>query len=373
VTTDKYDIPLESLFDIPSKPAYVNPSLAEVKARDNGLTAVSTFSGGGGSSTGLHMAGWRIPWASEFIPAARDTYLANWGDHTYVDGRDIREVKVHDILDHTGLRPGELDLFEGSPPCSGFSLMGTKSKDWAKPGVVKPYSDGVKQRVDDLFDEWLRLVEGLQPKMVLAENVPAMLTTGRAYYDSIHARLQDMGYSPSAGIFNAMHYGAATFRKRLIIWGVRKDIGPAPRAPRRNEHGYDLRDALAGGAFTPLSEEERQAMLCDDCMNGREWHKLQPGGTSEAFAQIHRCSWNRAMPGITASGGRGAAGPMHPDECRNFHPREQAWLFGYPPDYTFTGNLTKQTERIGRSVAPPLYRAHGQNLATYLKEATANV
>ncbi len=60
------------LFDI-DRPAYSVPSMSEIRARDNGLTAVSTFSGCGGSSTGLHMAGWRIPWANEFLPPARDS------------------------------------------------------------------------------------------------------------------------------------------------------------------------------------------------------------------------------------------------------------------------------------------------------------
>ena len=64
------------LFDI-DRPAYSVPSMGEIRARDNGLTAVSTFSGCGGSSTGLHMARGRIPWANEFLPAAPRTQAAD--------------------------------------------------------------------------------------------------------------------------------------------------------------------------------------------------------------------------------------------------------------------------------------------------------
>ncbi len=81
----------------------------------NGLTAVSTFSGCGGSSVGLRMAGWRVPYAVEFVSAAARTYRAN--SDALVDERDIREIPGAEILDSLGLAAGELDLLEGSPPC----------------------------------------------------------------------------------------------------------------------------------------------------------------------------------------------------------------------------------------------------------------
>src|SRR5207244_1177216 len=103
-------------------------------------------------------------------PAAAATYRANSDAH--VDARDVRKIQPSEILDQLGLFRRELDLFEGSPPCSSHSAAGIGERGW---GVEKAYSDTV-QRTDDLFDEWIRLVRGLLPRAIVAENVPGMLT-----------------------------------------------------------------------------------------------------------------------------------------------------------------------------------------------------
>jgi site-specific DNA-cytosine methylase len=94
----------------------------------NGYRVVSLFTGAGGSCCGFAMAGFRTLWASEFVPAARDTYTANWPD-TILDGRDIRQVQPEEILDAVGLRAGEVDVLEGSPPCASFSMAGKRHKE----------------------------------------------------------------------------------------------------------------------------------------------------------------------------------------------------------------------------------------------------
>ena len=76
--------------------------MAEIAAvPDNGLRVVSTFSGCGGSCLGYRMAGYRVLWASEFIPAAAETYRANHPD-TILDTRDIRKVQPEEILEAIG-------------------------------------------------------------------------------------------------------------------------------------------------------------------------------------------------------------------------------------------------------------------------------
>ena len=154
--------------------------MAEINALDwNGLNAISTFSGCGGSSLGYRMAGYRVLYANEFIDAARDTYNANKRDYTYLDGRDIRTVTSESILEIIKLKKGELDLLDGSPPCASFSTAGKREKAWGK---VKKYSDKA-QRVDDLFFEFARLLEGLQPKTFIAENVSGLIKgTAKGYF-----------------------------------------------------------------------------------------------------------------------------------------------------------------------------------------------
>ena len=100
-----------------TKPPYQVPSMSEIAALPwNGFTVASTFSGCGGSCLGYRMAGFKVAWASEFIPAAQETYRANHPE-THLDTRDIRTVKPEDILDVLGMKPGELSLLDGSPPC----------------------------------------------------------------------------------------------------------------------------------------------------------------------------------------------------------------------------------------------------------------
>lgn len=121
--------------------------MAEIKAIPwNSYTVASTFSGGGGSCLGYYMAGFRVLYANEFISEAQNTYKAN--HDAFLDTRDIRQVTPESVLEITKLEKGQLDLFDGSPPCCAFSMAGSREKGW---NTQRDYSDGAKQRIDDLF------------------------------------------------------------------------------------------------------------------------------------------------------------------------------------------------------------------------------
>lgn len=225
----------------PAKPPYRVPSMAEVAATpSNGYSTVSTFSGAGGSCLGFRMAGFQILYASEFISAARDTYLANW-PHALVDPRDIREVTADDLLAKIGRQPGEVDVLEGSPPCAAFSTAGKREKTWGK---VKNYSDGA-QVTDDLFYEYARLLEGIQPRTFVAENVSGLVKgTAKGYFKLILARLRACGYRVQARLLDAQWLGVPQQRQRLIFIGVRNDLGLDPVFPEPLPYRYSVRDAL---------------------------------------------------------------------------------------------------------------------------------
>lgn len=174
------------------KPVYKVPSMEEIAATPwNGFNAISTFSGCGGSSLGYKMAGFKVLWANEFIPAAQDTYRANHHG-TILDIRDIREIKASEILSAINMKPGELDLFDGSPPCASFSTAGKRELGWGK---VKAYSD-TKQRTDDLFFEYSRLLKDLQPKVFVAENVSGLIKgTAKGYFLEILKELKNSGFN----------------------------------------------------------------------------------------------------------------------------------------------------------------------------------
>ena len=82
----------------------------------NKFRVISTFAGGGGSSTGYRLAGGKILAINEFVEEARNTYKDNYPNTPILDG-DIKELEGKDFLDITKLKEGELELLDGSPPC----------------------------------------------------------------------------------------------------------------------------------------------------------------------------------------------------------------------------------------------------------------
>ena len=210
----------------------------------NGYKVVSTFSGCGGACLGFEMAGFEIVWASEFVEQARRTYKANHVG-VPVDGRDIRDVTAEEILAATGLERGALDVLEGSPPCASFSTAGKREKGW---GEVKAYSDR-EQRSDDLFFEYARLLDGLQPRVFTAENVSG-LVKGKAigYFKEILVALRSCGYAVDAKVLDASWLGVPQARQRLIFVGVRNDLvdryGIRPAHPKPRHPRYAIRDVL---------------------------------------------------------------------------------------------------------------------------------
>lgn len=330
------------------KPAYRVPSMAEIRALPwNGFTCASTFSGCGGSSTGYRMAGFKVVWASEFIDAARESYKANAAPHTIVDGRDIRLVTASDILKATGLEVGELDLFDGSPPCASFSTAGKREAGWGK---VKKYSDKA-QRTDDLFFEFSRLLRGLRPKVFVAENVSGLVKgTAKGYFLEILQELKSCGYRVSCRVLDAQWLGVPQGRQRTIFVGTREDLKRDPVHPSPIKYRYTLHDAigdLIGKAVEPEASMERYA-------TGYEWEKMgRPGTQSQKYFQLVRPSWNEPCPTVTAGGGHPSlASVCHPTEKRKFSIAEVKRICGFPDDFILTGTYSQQWERCGRAVPP---------------------
>jgi DNA (cytosine-5)-methyltransferase 1 len=224
-----------------AKPVYHVPTLAEIMAGPrNGFTVASSFSGAGGSSCGYWMAGFTVGWASEFVPEAAETYRANW-PAAALDTRDIRDVQPADVLAALSLKAGELDIWDGSPPCASFSMAGNREADWGK---VKAYS-GTRQRTDDLFYEYARMVEGIMPRVFIAENVAGLVRgTAKGYFKRILARLQAAGYRVKAFKLDASWLGVPQARQRIMFVGVRADLGMDPVCPAPLPYRYSVRDAL---------------------------------------------------------------------------------------------------------------------------------
>lgn len=216
--------------------------MEEIQALEpNGIKVISTFSGCGGSSTGYRMAGCTVLGASEFIPAAYEVYRLNASPDTIVWTKDIREMSGLDMLRDVGLEVGELDILDGSPPCAAFSTAGKRSEGW---GQVKKYSDTV-QRVDDLFYEFARILEQIQPRAFVAENVEGLVKgSAKGYFKAIYQALAATGYKVKAAVLDAAWLGVPQRRKRLIFIGIRNDLDMQPTFPSPLPWRYSMRDAL---------------------------------------------------------------------------------------------------------------------------------
>ena len=347
------------------KPPYSLPSMKDVEAirGTNGLTMVSTFSGCGGACLGYELSGFNLLWANEFVEEARETYKANH-PHVILDGRDVRKVSGSEILDAIGLKRGELDLLEGSPPCASFSRAGSKEKGW---GVVKKYSD-TEQRSDDLFYEFARLVEEIQPRVFVAENV-AGLVQGKAigYFKLILAELKSKGYEVSAKVLEASWLGVPQGRARLIFIGVRNDLvakGIRPAFPKPLPYRYSISDVLDSVSPTSIPsfvDPETGANIgLDGHAVGVEYDKTPIGGKSDKYFQLMKPALDKPSFTITATGGTiGAASVVHPIHKRKFNLEELRILSSFPADFVLTGNYKQRYERIGRSVPPLMAQAIG--------------
>lgn len=368
---------------------YRVPTMVEIAAlQKNGFRVASTFSGCGGSSLGYRMAGFEVIWASEFVEAARETYRANASPTTVLDERDIRNVTAEEIMEQAKIGPGDLDIFDGSPPCSSFSTAGKREAGWKE---VKKYSDKV-QRTDDLFYEYVRLIDGLQPKTFVAENVSGLVRgTAKGYFLDILRAMKACGYRVDARILDASWLGVPQMRQRLIFVGVREDLcrdyGVAPTHPKPRAPRYSIRDACPwiqqvsarndsngfGRADVPVDgpaptvratdgdwERRRGTNMAVEAEAdisryaiGAEWEKIGGYGQSEKFFQLVRPHPDYPCPTITATTGQtGAAGVTHPFEKRKFSVAELRRICGFPDDFVLTGSYSQQVERLGRAVPP---------------------
>jgi DNA (cytosine-5)-methyltransferase 1 len=351
----------------------------------NGLTVVSTFSGCGGSCLGFEMAGYRVLWASEFIPAARKVYALNHPGIP-IDARDIRTVRPEEILEAVGRERGDVDVLEGSPPCASFSTAGKRSNHWNQ---VRQYSE-VKQRTDDLFFEFARIVEGVQPRVFVAENVSGLVKgIAKGYFKMILARLRECGYRVEARLLDAQWLGVPQARQRLIFIGVRRDLGLAPAFPRPLPYRYSVRDALpwihhqegngsfgfeamlpanrplgtigaiprtGNGSFPPAIIEAETDI--SRYAIGAEWDTLKPGESSDKYFNLVKPRLHEPSPTITAKDPTGGSAQVcHPTEKRKFTIAELKRICAFPDDFQLTGTYAQQWERLGRAVPPLMMQA----------------
>jgi len=179
----------------------------------------SCFACGGGSTMGYKLAGFDVIGCNEIDPKMMQAYIANHKPkYSYLE--PIQTFKLRNDL------PDELyhlDILDGSPPCSSFSMAGNREKDWGK---EKKFREGqAKQVLNNLFFDFIDLAKKLQPKIVVAENVKGLLLAGaQKYVAEILKQFNDAGYYVDYKLLDASKMGVPQRRERVFFTAIKKDL-----------------------------------------------------------------------------------------------------------------------------------------------------
>jgi len=378
------------------------------KSSEKLFNVISCFAGGGGSSTGYRLAGANILLINEFVEEAISTYKANFPD-TKVLVDDIKKYSSDDFLEMAGIKVGELDLLDGSPPCSAFSLAGKRNKGWVgyvedtressidletgevvqtgelkkKDGIKKYSEDKIQESIEDLFLEYIRIAKGIQPKVIVAENVKG-ITFGESKKKLLEFinDFERIGYEVSYQVMNAADFGTPQARERTIFICVRKDVAETIGLNFMNISGIFptktvTKHVTMREAFEDIENDTEEIKMLLDYVEGsfqkkflsflpfnpekplkpsdKQFHEFNPKGS--CFNMI-RPAPNLPSPTLTQQGQKkGLSGVFHYAENRKPTIVEFKRLMGMPEDFILTGDFDQQAERLGRMVAPKMMTA----------------
>lgn len=327
----------------------------KAKRKKNAPTVISTFAGGGGSSLGYSMAGYKELLAVEWDENAVETLRLNFKGMPVFHG-DIATLSVEQCLEMAGIQPGELDVFDGSPPCQGFSTAGKRK-----------FNDNR----NSLFREYVRLLKGLKPKAFVMENVAGLVSGKmRVIFSEIMRELKSCGYNVKARLLNAMHFGVPQSRRRIIFIGVRDDLGIEPSHPAPLTRPITCWEAV--GHLGNVQDPAMGHVWIDESPKGnntKTWLKAFKSRQGDKFAgRQQRDRWDRPANTLT-TGGTGRMPYVrsigcHPKFVRTWSTLEFKILATFPLPYRFAGDPCHVYNRVGNSVPPFFMRAIANHVKT---------
>lgn len=301
-----------------------------VNVEKNELNVFGTFVCGGGSTMGYKLAGYNHLGGVEIDKRISKVYLANHNPLFFYN-QDIREFKQRNDL------PNELynlDILDGSPPCSSFSMSGNREKEWGK---EKVFAEGQKlQTLDDLFFDYIDLAEKLQPKIVIAENVKGLIQgNARVYVKNIIKAFDKANYDVQLFLINAKTLGVPQNRERVFFVCKRKDLG-FPKL-RLNFNETEI-------PFSEISDNQDTKINLTD-LELKYWHKAKEGKSVGKFKTNQKYYWNKPAKTIVSS-----SYYYHCHIPREINNGEYIKAGSFPQDYNFLGVKPKYI--IGMSVPP---------------------
>lgn len=298
------------------------------------FTVVSLFSGAGGMDMGFDHSGFKTIWANDIDLDSCKTHRT-WSNAEVVCG-DIEKVLNNGVP--------RADVVLGGFPCQGFSLAGPRIVD--------------DQR-NSLYRHFVRIVEQVRPYAFVAENVKGLLTLGGgSIFKAIKNEFQSKGYTLYYQLLNAADYGVPQDRFRVIIVGIRDDLGTSYQFPRPLNHRVTIHQAF---------EELGEPCLSDIC---------QAPYSSRYMSRNRRRDWNEVSFTIPAMAKQT---PLHPSSPKMKKLGPDNWEFGegntrrmswrecaavqsFPSDMEFAGELDSKYRQIGNAVPVRLAQAIANEL-----------
>lgn len=288
---------------------------------------------------GYKLAGYDVLGGVEIDPEMMEIYRTNHNPrHSYLMGvEQFNEIPDKDL-------PSELfnlDILDGSPPCSSFSMAGSREDGWGK---NKKFREGQTEQVlDDLFFHFINVAEKLKPRIVIAENVKGLIQgNARGYVKEIFQGFKDIGYEVQLFLFNSALMGVPQARERTFF------IARKPEIPKLtisfNERLILLKEAFKGrdDSGEPLSQTYEDLWKCTP--PGKSFSVAHHKGS---FFNSVKVSPNKPAPTMTATAGGILS---HWKSARKLSTSELTVIQTFPDDFNFMGVDPKYV--MGMSVPP---------------------
>ena len=316
-------------------------NLADLKyVKGNGKKVFSCFSCGGGSSMGYKLAGYEMIGCCEIDPRMVAVYRQNLHPPLVynVDIRELLNQPLQSVL-------YELDILDGSPPCSVFSMAGDREAGWNKEKVFR--EGQAKQKLDDLFFYFIRIAKELQPKVVIAENVAGLIKgNAKGYVNEIFKAFSDAGYDAQLFLLNSAFMGVPQRRERTVFIARRKDLGLPKISMAFREDPIYFREVRTenGKPVDPTTQAYKLLQLRrpgDKCMGdiNMRWKGKNTGFTVNIIAD------NEVSCTLTSGGG------MYRDfDGQGFSDMDFVNIQTFPQDYDFGSESPQYV--CGMSVPP---------------------
>ena len=319
--------------------------------KDKG-TVFSCFACGGGSTMGYKLAGFDVIGCYEIDPRMNDIYVANHNPkiNLLMDIRDVvAKAKLHDLPKELY----QLDILDGSPPCSSFSMAGEREKGWGK---EKKFREGqTKQVLDTLFFDFIELAKYLQPKVVVAENVKGLMVgEAKKYVSKIYDEFEKAGYYCQHWLLDAQNMGVPQIRERVFFVCLRKDL--IDHVPVQYNLFYVMPYLNLSFNEPHITCEDAGLELGDEITTKcyvEDYDRLQRGEKNKYF-QCTLVQKTDVRPTLCASY-RDKASPMPKWERRWLSTSDICKVSSFPQDYNFGGQ--KPHYVCGMSV-PPIMMAN---------------